>query len=323
MTDHMESAFIEIDNEQLGLRNNAIIGVIYRPPNTDILSFNDSPSEIMSLIKAKNKSCYVLGDYNINLLNTDTHSYTREFVYTMYSHSLLPNITKPTWEASATLIDNIFSNDIFAKHNTVSGILDTGITDHFPIFHVILSSSVKHDDYHLGLGLGGTGRELGAHRARVSASTDSRLLKVGSESAFASWAGRWFHSRMVLFTNECLISSVLPDRSRNLWRCDALVLESACSSPSRSGVTATSPCTILYMRARRWDFRRCSNVCHLRSLASWETLTCSWGLFPHTQRTALFCIFCNASWSFFQCGSHYSCCIFCAGSYKAEVGSLF
>ena len=153
----------------------------------------------------------------------------------------------------------------------------------------------------LGLGLGGTGRELGAHRARVSASTDSRLLKVGSES---SSAGRWFYSCMVLFTNECLISSVLPDRSRNLWRCDALVLESAPCSPNRSGVTATSPCTILYMRARRWDFRRCSNVCHLRSLASWETLTCSRGLFPHTQRTALFCIFCNASWSFFQCGSH-------------------
>ena len=108
----------------------------------------------------------------------------------------------------------------------------------------------------------------------------------------------------VLFTNECLISSVLPDRSRNLWRCDALFLEFARCSPSRSGVTATSPCTILYMRARRWDFRRCSNICHLRSLASWEMLTCSRGLFPHTQRTALFCIFCNASWSFFQCGSH-------------------
>ena len=148
MTDHMESAFIEIDNEQLGLRNNAVIGVIYRPPNTDILSFNDSLSEIMSLIKAENKSCYVLGDYNINLLNTDAHSHTREFVDTMYSHSLLPNITKPTREASATLIDNIFSNDIFAKHDTVSGILDTDITDHFPIFHVIFSSSVKPDDYH-------------------------------------------------------------------------------------------------------------------------------------------------------------------------------
>ena len=66
----------------------------------------------------------------------------------MYSHSLLPNITKLTREASATLIDNIFRNNIFTKHDTVSGILDTDITDHFPIFHVIFSSSVKHEDYH-------------------------------------------------------------------------------------------------------------------------------------------------------------------------------
>ena len=140
MTDHMESAFIEIDNEQLGLRNNAIIGVIYRPPNTDILSFNDSLSEIMSLIKAEKKSCYVLGDYNINLLNTDTHSHTREFVDTMYSHSLLPNITKPTREASATLIDKHLATTflpnripylVFLKE--ISLIISLYFTSYFPL----------------------------------------------------------------------------------------------------------------------------------------------------------------------------------------------
>ena len=35
-------------------------------------------------------------------------------------------------------------------------------------------------------GLGGTDRELGAHRARVFASTDRRLLEMGSESVSAS-----------------------------------------------------------------------------------------------------------------------------------------
>ena len=135
----------------------------------------------------------------------------------------------------------------------------------------------------LYLGLGGTGRELGAHHARVSASIDSLLLKMGSELASASSAGRWFHSRMVLFMSECLISSVLLDHLRDLRWCDALVLESAHCSPSKSGVTATSPCIILHMGTRRWDFLCCSKVCHLRSLASWETLTCLWGLFPHTQ----------------------------------------
>ena len=137
--------------------------------------------------------------------------------------------------------------------------------------------------------------EPGTSRARVSASTDSWLLKIGSESASTSWAGRRFHSRMVLFTNECLISLMLPVHSQDLWWCDAPVLESARCSHSRSGVTDTSPCSILYMRERRWDFRLRSKVCHLRSLASWETLTRSRGLFPRTQCTALFCIFCSAS----------------------------
>ena len=99
----------------------------------------------------------------------------------------------------------------------------------------------------LYLGLGGTGRELGAHHARVSASIDSLLLKMRSELASASSAGRWFHSRMVLFMSECLISSVLLDHLRDLRWCDALVLESAHCSPSKSGVTATSPCIILHM----------------------------------------------------------------------------
>ena len=58
------------------LKNNAVIGVIYRPPNTDIISFNESLSEIMSQIKEEKKLCYVLGDYNIKL-NTDTHYHTR------------------------------------------------------------------------------------------------------------------------------------------------------------------------------------------------------------------------------------------------------
>ena len=113
--------------------------------------------------------------------------------------------------------------------------------------------------------------------------------------------------------------SVLPDRSQNLWGFDAIVLQSARCSPSRSGVTATSPCTILHTRARRWDFWRCSKLCRLRSLVSWEMLTCSRWLLPHTQCTALFCIFCSIPWSLFQCGS----CVLCTRSHKAEMGNLF
>ena len=114
----------------------------------------------------------------------------------------------------------------------------------------------------LGLGLGGIGREVGDHRARVSASVDSRLLNIGSELASASSVGRWS-----ILVWSCLRMSVSFPRSsltvHGISRCDALVLESARCSPSKSDVTATSPCTILNTRARRWDFRCCSKVCQV------------------------------------------------------------
>ena len=57
----------------------------------------------------------------------------------MYTHSLFPNITKPTriYGKSSTLIDNIFSNDLLGTTQTLSGILETDISDHYPIFHIV------------------------------------------------------------------------------------------------------------------------------------------------------------------------------------------
>ena len=133
---------LETDKYLLGMNNNALIGVIYRPPDTDIELFNEMLNDIMFVLASENKSYYLLGDYNINLLNIESHSTTREFVDTMYTYSSFPNITKPTRAISCTLIDNIFSNDILTQYETISGLFDTDITDHFPIFHIVFSSQV-------------------------------------------------------------------------------------------------------------------------------------------------------------------------------------
>ena len=66
----------------------------------------------MSVIASENTSYYLLGDYNINILNIESNSTTREIVDTMYTYSSSPNITKPMRAISSTVIDNIFSNDI-------------------------------------------------------------------------------------------------------------------------------------------------------------------------------------------------------------------
>ena len=94
-------------------------------------------NNLFSLIKPENNLVYLMGDFNINLLNTDNHLLTEDFIETMYSHSFCPLINKPTRinsnKATVTVIDNIFTNS-YEHINLFNGILYTDITDHLPIF---------------------------------------------------------------------------------------------------------------------------------------------------------------------------------------------
>ena len=88
---------------------NIVLGVLYRPPNTGITCFNESLNVILDKLKCENKLCFLMGDYNINLLNHDKHGPPSDFVELMHSYSFLSLINRPTriTETSPTLIDNI------------------------------------------------------------------------------------------------------------------------------------------------------------------------------------------------------------------------
>ena len=147
----IESVFIEIDKDQIGKDKNVIIGVIYRPPNSDIYLFNDYMSEILTKMKCERKYVSCLGDYNISLLNYDTHGPTQEFADLLYSQSSLPCITKPTrvTAKSASLIDNIFCNHVLYDDHAFTGILYTDISDHFPVFYIDGTSQTKNPSLYL------------------------------------------------------------------------------------------------------------------------------------------------------------------------------
>ena len=80
------------------------------PPNSDINMINVNMSELFITINSDRNYISCLGDYNISLLNNDTHGPTQEFAYLMYSHALFPCITKQTKSAS-------FIYNIFCKNN--------------------------------------------------------------------------------------------------------------------------------------------------------------------------------------------------------------
>ena len=88
-----------------------LIGMIYRPPDTPISMFNEHLKNVIESIKCSNIPCYLLGDFNINLLNQSSHQATSDFLDILYSGGFTPLISRPTriTENSATLIDHIYT----------------------------------------------------------------------------------------------------------------------------------------------------------------------------------------------------------------------
>ena len=87
--------------------------------------------------KKDNKS-YLLGAYDINRLNHDSHLDTGAFIDLLSSYSYVPLITWPTrvTATTATLIDNILTNNVENINHSDQGILVTDVADHYPVFHI-------------------------------------------------------------------------------------------------------------------------------------------------------------------------------------------
>ena len=113
--------FIEINTEALTINRNIVIGVIYITPNTNIKDFNAQIVSVLEELRIDIKLVYLIRDYNIDLLNSDSHDLTLIF----------------------TLIDNIFTNNHDDLNCSSNGILVADISDHFPIFHVNCSFTVE------------------------------------------------------------------------------------------------------------------------------------------------------------------------------------
>src|SRR6218665_3350666 len=111
-----------------------IVGVLYRTPSTDLFIFNSAFDNLLTRLSAEKKPCYLLCDFNINLLKVANHRGSDEFLNLLYSHSFYPLIDKPSpiTPETATLIDNIFTN---ARPSSVlsASIWLTDISDHLPV----------------------------------------------------------------------------------------------------------------------------------------------------------------------------------------------
>ena len=85
----------------------------------------ESFQPLIERVTRDNKLCYIMGDFNLDLLNSDLQSITNDFVNVVFSHFAFPTDFE-------TLIDNIFTNNISSCCN--NGLIINGLSDHLPIF---------------------------------------------------------------------------------------------------------------------------------------------------------------------------------------------
>ena len=112
-----------------GKKRSIVVGCIYRHPNNNLTNFIDQLNNIIKSINPNKYDLFLLGDINIDFMKANSHPETDEYLNMLFSHGLLPIVTKPTRITchSATLIDHIYTN------------YSTHLSFFFPIYKTMFS----------------------------------------------------------------------------------------------------------------------------------------------------------------------------------------
>ena len=150
-----------------------IVGFVYRLPNQNTALFLDKFNDILSRISKDNKQCYVMGDFNLDLLQYNHHTPTQEFIDTLFSHTFIPLISNPMrlTSYSATLIDNIFTNNL--SQNVLNGIVLNDSSDHLPVFAYFSGKPLTCD---------------GENKVFIHKITNENLRKCNENVSNTNWA---------------------------------------------------------------------------------------------------------------------------------------
>ena len=141
----------KIENIWLEVTKNTsklIIGGIYRHPNQNVNNFSTLLEHNLAVISAGKSPCVVVGDINIDLIKSGSHTGTQEYLNNLLIHNFLPSLLLPTriTATSSTLIDHIYfySGQKKKKEWAVStGNLFYEISDHLPNFILLSKQSNK------------------------------------------------------------------------------------------------------------------------------------------------------------------------------------
>ena len=129
-TPFFEILFREV--KQKNFAKGLVIGVIYRHPSTSLSEFKLPFTQTLSLL-AKHKKYYIIcGDFNVDLLKSQSSSPANEYINSVLSEGWYCIIDKPTriTPHSSTLLDHVYTN--IPDKTLNSNIVQYEIFDHLP-----------------------------------------------------------------------------------------------------------------------------------------------------------------------------------------------
>ena len=125
-----EDMWIQLD---LGNNKKCIAGVIYRHPKQKLSEFCKSFESTIEKLNSRKLMYYIGGDFNADLLKSNSDINIKDFMNLTYSLGCIPLITHPTriTTTSSTLLDHVYTNNVVGEHK--SFILVEDVSDHLPV----------------------------------------------------------------------------------------------------------------------------------------------------------------------------------------------
>ena len=122
--------------------------MIYIHPHSDISTFM-TLNKTIDRINNEQRFGDLMGDFNLKLLNCDSHVRTGKFLNTLGTYFYNSHILQPTsiTHHSVTLIDNMFFNCL--SHHTISGNVIYDLSDYVPNFLVLNKFSTLPEHFEL------------------------------------------------------------------------------------------------------------------------------------------------------------------------------
>ena len=123
-----------------------MIGIIYRKPNTDVGQFQNSLLGVLEELNVGRTNIVLIGDFNIDVSQTNNQKVC-DYLSMIESIGMQQVISSPTrvTDSTSSVIDHIYTN---VYNPTIhSGVIETDISDHFPIFIIFESKNKNKNDF--------------------------------------------------------------------------------------------------------------------------------------------------------------------------------